>query len=246
MQSQLLTTRGLFSSYLRIRSLHQQNSSSSSNESPELNSARLDLLAALDDLREDVNDLADAVRAAEKEPAAFGLDGVEVSRRRREVLEIQGEVEDMAEEVSNADRHSAAEQQKHPFPRHRRVGSKGSNSKLPDPGAFAVMEADGSGGHAQGSGAGARRRQGQEDGEDYAAEFEHQTQQMLMREQDEQLDSVYVTVGTLRNMADDMGRELNEQTEMLDHTGTLADRGEIFNFYFHVSTLLSFPFFTGF
>ena len=207
--------------------MHQQNSSPP-NESPELNSARLDLLAALDDLREDVTDLADAVRAAEKEPAAFGLDGMEVSRRRREVLEIQGEIEDMVEEVSRVGRHSAAEQQKNPFPVHRRGGSKGSNSKLPDPSAFAVMEADGGGGRPQGGGDGARRRQGQEDREDYAADFEHQTQEMLMREQNEQLDSVYVTVGTLRNMADDMGRELNEQTEMLDHTNSLTDRGKFF------------------
>ena len=37
-----------------------------------------------------------------------------------------------------------------------------------------------------------------------------------MREQDTQLDGVFRTVGDLRRQADDMGRELEEQSGMLD------------------------------
>jgi t-SNARE complex subunit (syntaxin) len=45
-----------------------------------------------------------------------------------------------------------------------------------------------------------------------------------MHEQDQQLDGVFRTVGNLRQQADDMGRELEEQQEMLEHVDTLADR----------------------
>ncbi|KAI5867187.1 hypothetical protein GGS23DRAFT_547239 [Durotheca rogersii] len=46
----------------------------------------------------------------------------------------------------------------------------------------------------------------------------------MMRDQDEQLDGVFTTVGNLRRQADDMGRELEEQVEMLGAVDTLADR----------------------
>ena len=46
----------------------------------------------------------------------------------------------------------------------------------------------------------------------------------MMREQEEQLGGVFTTVGNLRRQADDMGRELEEQREMLGVTDDLADR----------------------
>ncbi|KAJ2905284.1 SNARE domain-containing protein [Zalerion maritima] len=207
-QTQLQTTRGLFSSYLRIRNL------SKSSTSPELQSARADLDVALEDLREDVSDLSDAVKAAEREPSAFGLDGVEVSRRRRHVTEAAGEVEDMVEELSRENPAGAAsssgQQQPNPF---RGVGGSGgarrhNNGDLPDPSAFAMDSPT----------------RGSDSDDDYAAQFEQQTQAQMMRDQDEQLGEVYVTVGNLRNMADDMGRELHEQTEMLGETDRLTER----------------------
>lgn len=77
---------------------------------------------------------------------------------------------------------------------------------LPDPSSFA-MEGDGDG-----------------DGDDYAAEFEERQQQVMMREQDEHLDGVFQTVGSLRQQAAEMGRELEEQGEMLEVVDGLADR----------------------
>lgn len=61
------------------------------------------------------------------------------------------------------------------------------------------------------------------DGDDYGA-FEQQRQVDMMHEQDEALDGVFKTVGTLRQQADEMGRELEEQGEMLEDTDKLADR----------------------
>ena len=59
---------------------------------------------------------------------------------------------------------------------------------------------------------------------DSYAEFEQQQQLHMMAEQDTQLDGVFRTVGNLRQQADDMGRELEEQGELLDVADGLADR----------------------
>ena len=65
---------------------------------------------------------------------------------------------------------------------------------------------------------------GGEERRDYNAEFEHEQQLSMMAEQDVQLDGVFRTVGNLRQQADDMGRELEEQAEMLEAVDGLADR----------------------
>lgn len=84
--------------------------------------------------------------------------------------------------------------------------SKDGQQSLPDPSSFAIPEGE----------------NGEND--DYAAEFEHQQQLQMMREQDQHLDGVFQTVGVLRRQADDMGRELEEQREMLEVADDLADR----------------------
>ena len=76
------------------------------------------------------------------------------------------------------------------------------NGSLPPPSAF---EDDGDG------------------ADDYGA-FEQQRQVEMMHEQDEALDGVFKTVGTLRQQADEMGRELEEQGGMLEDVDNLADR----------------------
>lgn len=63
-----------------------------------------------------------------------------------------------------------------------------------------------------------------DDSRDYNAEFEHQQQLTMMAEQDRDLDGVFRTVGNLRQQADDMGRELEEQADLLETTDNLADR----------------------
>ncbi|KAL1593862.1 hypothetical protein SLS60_010595 [Paraconiothyrium brasiliense] len=60
--------------------------------------------------------------------------------------------------------------------------------------------------------------------EDGYAQFEQERQMELMHEQDEQLDGVFRTVGNLRQQADDMGRELEEQGELLNDVDNVADR----------------------
>lgn len=189
-------TRPLFTSYLRIRSL------STNQSSPELASARSDLESALAALAEDLADLVASVQAVEADPSQFGLTAHEVARRRRLVHEVGGEVDDMREELSKA----VAAGGRHNNKNKNFEG--GGNGDLPDPSSFAV-DADDGDGHGP---------------EDYAAEFEQQQQQAMMREQDVHLDGVFRTVDTLRRQAGDMGRELEEQAEMLEATDRLADR----------------------
>ncbi|KAH7165962.1 t-SNARE [Dactylonectria macrodidyma] len=173
--TQMASTRPLFASYLRIRSL------STAASSPELASARADLESALSALADDLADLVASVQAVESNPAQFGLSAHEVTRRKRLVQEVGGEVDDMREELD------------------KKITGSGA-SDLPDPNAFTI------------------------DGDDSYAEFEQQQQVEMMREQDTHLDGVFQTVGNLRRQADDMGRELEEQREMLEVVDNVADR----------------------
>ncbi|RYO88044.1 hypothetical protein DL762_003929 [Monosporascus cannonballus] len=210
--SQLQNARPLFASYLRIRSLRSANNNATA--SPELASARSDLESCLAALAEDLADLVESVRAVESDPSQYGLSAAEVTRRRRLVQEVGGEIEDMREELSKQQQQEAAAGS-------RTAGKKGSasanaraahaaaSSDLPPPSAFAIGDG--------------RDDDDDEDGDAYE-EFEQRQQQQMMREQDEQLEGVFATVGTLRRQADDMGRELEEQREMLEVTDDLADR----------------------
>ncbi|KAJ8605716.1 hypothetical protein MRB53_041357 [Persea americana] len=78
------------------------------------------------------------------------------------------------------------------------------DGRLPPPGAFDDVEA--------------------EEDEDNFPAFEEERQQQLFAEQDVQLEGVGRTIGNLRAQAEDMGRELEEQGEMLDGVDMLADR----------------------
>ena len=55
-------------------------------------------------------------------------------------------------------------------------------------------------------------------------QWEEQRQMEIMAEQDEALDGVFQTVGNLRQQADTMGRELEEQAELLEETDVVAER----------------------
>ncbi|KAK0720511.1 t-SNARE [Lasiosphaeris hirsuta] len=191
--TQLQSTRPLFTSYLRIRSLATNASS------PELASARADLEAALALLAEDLADLVASVKAVESNPSQYGLNATEVTRRKRLVQDVGGEVENMREELAS----------RIPTTGSRRNAPGTTNTDLPDPSAFAIADGD--------------TNDDQDGNDDYAAEFEQQQQQVMMREQDTHLDGVFQTVGNLRRQADDMGRELEEQHEMLEVVDNLAD-----------------------
>lgn len=66
--------------------------------------------------------------------------------------------------------------------------------------------------------------EGEEDADGDFGAWEEQRQMEIMHEQDEALDGVFQTVGNLRMQADTMGRELEEQAELLEETEQITDR----------------------
>ena len=140
------------------------------------------------------------MQAIESNPGRYGLSAGEVTRRKRLVQEVGGEIEDMREELARKLDSAPAGGKD----RTGAGGTGGGHSDLPDPNAFAIPDGEGD--------------------DDNYAEFEQRQQVQMMREQDEHLDGVFQTVGNLRRQADDMGRELEEQREMLEVVDTLADR----------------------
>ncbi|KAJ9617051.1 hypothetical protein H2200_000772 [Cladophialophora chaetospira] len=195
----LTSTRHLFSSYLRIRTL------SPNPTSPELIQSRSDLQSNLETLTADLADLLDSVQAVESDPYKFGLDVAEVQRRRGFVKDVGDEVEGMRRELEGVigDTHIAG-------PATFTATTNTSNNsgraggKLPAPASFEDED--------------------REDDDDPYGDFAQQQQEVMMREQDEQLDGVFQSVGVLRGQAVDMGRELEEQEVLLDDVDTLADR----------------------
>ncbi|KAF9885409.1 t-SNARE [Aspergillus nanangensis] len=186
--STLQTTRPLFDSYLRIRSLAK------TPDNPELQQSRSELETTLTDLTADLDDLVYSVQAIEQDPYRYGLELEEVQRRRKLVEDVGAEIEQMRQELQKAVTASAA------------TGG-GGPSGLPNPADFDDAQSP--------SGEG---------GDDYYASMEQQRQVELMHEQDEQLDGVFRTVGNLRQQANDMGRELEDQAVMIGEVDTLADR----------------------
>lgn len=134
------------------------------------------------------------MRAVEQDPYRFGLELEEVQRRRILVNDVGAEVEKMREELQRTVTASS--------------GGKGTTGALPNPADFDNVLSPSA----------------EDQGDDYYAAMEQQRQMELMHEQDEQLDGVFRTVGNLRQQADDMGRELEEQGVMIDEVDTLADR----------------------
>ncbi|KAK2882520.1 hypothetical protein FQN49_000286 [Arthroderma sp. PD_2] len=194
--STLSSTRPLFSSYQRIRSL------ATSPSNPELIQAWEELEGTVADLSADLKDLVESVRVIEYDPYRYGIELDEVERRRKLVDDVGKEIEEMRQELQQT------------VHENRGAGGKrggtgaGADSGLPPPSTFDnLLDED-----------------GQDRGDDYYSEMEQQRQVEMMQDQDQQLDGVFRTVVNLRQQADDMGRELEDQGEMLKDVDTLADR----------------------
>lgn len=87
---------------------------------------------------------------------------------------------------------------------HRQLNRTVDKASLAHPDSFAAAEAG-------------------EDVDDYG-QFQEQRQMEMMHEQDEALEGVFQTVGNLRLQADTMGRELEEQADMLDDVDNITER----------------------
>jgi t-SNARE syntaxin family protein len=135
----------------------------------------------------------------ELDPYRYGLELDEVERRRAFVQDLGREVDDMAAEIG-----------KQQQPATTTASMKGKNA-LPNPSEFDALSPDMD-----------DKLDGDGD-DDYYANFEQQRQVEMMAAQDQQLDGVFRTVGNLRQQADTMGRELEDQAVLLDDVEGLAD-----------------------
>ena len=196
-QSEILTL--LSASRAQLSSYLRIRSSASSPTSPELTEALHELEATLTDLSADLQDLVDSVNAVESDPRRYGLDHAEVARRRKVVVDVGREVEGMRVRLNEGVELADAER------------------KLAHPDHFVNVDGDEdllTGQHVTNDDA---------DDDDYG-QWEEQRQMEMMHEQDEALDGVFQTVGNLRLQADTMGRELEEQAEMLEGVDEITDR----------------------
>ncbi|OJJ32953.1 hypothetical protein ASPWEDRAFT_598745 [Aspergillus wentii DTO 134E9] len=164
---------------------------------PELQQARTELETTLTELNADLDDLIESVRAIEHDPYRYGLEIEEVQRRRKLVQDVGAEIENMRQELKRAVTSAAT---------GAAAGAKSPG--LPNPADFDNLLSPSA----------------EEGGDDYYASMEQQRQVELMHEQDEQLDGVFRTVGNLRDQANDMGRELEEQAVIIGDVDTMADR----------------------
>lgn len=171
-------------------------STASSAQNPELLEARAELETILQDLSTDLQDLVESVKAVEKDHYKYGLEIEEVQRRRQLVQAVGKEIDDMHSEMRVVVADSQA--------RHGSIVKGNAGNMLPHPSNFENGEEDG-------------------EGDDFG-QFEQQRQMEIMAEQDETLEGVFQTVETLRAQADTMGRELEEQADMLDDVDQATDR----------------------
>ncbi|KAK0291824.1 hypothetical protein LTR91_008834 [Friedmanniomyces endolithicus] len=179
-----------------LSSYQRIRSSASSANSPELTEARGELEGTLTDLTADLQDLVESVRAVEGDPARYGLTVQEVGRRRKLVDDVAREVEDMQKQLNHTVQSADAQRR--------------ASLAHPDSFHHAEDDEDPLAGHGAND-------------DEYGA-WEEQRQMEIMHEQDEALDGVFQTVGNLRQQADTMGRELEEQAELLDETDQIVDR----------------------
>lgn len=151
----------------------------------------MELRRHLQTLELDIGDLEETVRVVEANPYKYKLEFSEVRSRKAWVERARAQLERMKLAASHIERGQTAVNE-----RQRLLGNGGAVS-------FAATTTVGSG---DGS-AGARNG---------FVEREMQQQQMIMQHQDEQLDGVMNTMYNLKDIAHTMGRELEDQTGLLE------------------------------
>ncbi|KAK9454945.1 hypothetical protein V1511DRAFT_501407 [Dipodascopsis uninucleata] len=152
------------------------------------------LINIIEELDLTLTDLQQSVDVAARTPEHFGLTKDQVEDRRMFVEARQNEVDRIRQQIE------AVEQRGMRGPGGQQRGQEFTSINIDD---------DGRGN------AGVPK---------YSEEFEREQQMLLMRDQDEQLDSVMGTVQNLREQAAVMHTELQDQVEMLQDLDDHVDR----------------------
>ncbi|KAG2008751.1 hypothetical protein CC2G_014145 [Coprinopsis cinerea AmutBmut pab1-1] len=182
----------------QLRSSYLRIRNMAREDSEELSWARNELKATLAALEADLEDLEESVKIVESTDARmFGLDDAEVATRRQYVTHVRKEIENMRNEVdSNALTSSSNAAQQHPLASGAASPTQGNSRN-----GFSSPYRD-----------------------DDQAEWAREEQQIMLREQDQTIDSIAGTLNTIAQQASLMGQEISEHNEMLDDLEQNVDR----------------------
>eukprot|EP00043_Microstomoeca_roanoka_P028212 m.17257 g.17257 ORF g.17257 m.17257 type:complete len:249 (-) comp8247_c0_seq1:163-909(-) len=177
----------------------QQLYASRSSNDDEFTHTTEQLKTNLKSIQWDIDDLAETVQIAESEPHKFHLNAAEIANRKAFIERAKKQLESFKEGCSDAKIKAKQEKDQ----RTELVG-KSKYSR------YEKLE-----------------QQIQNENQGFI-DSQHQTQQMIMREQDTQLEEVSQTVGVLKNMGIMISDELDDQSvlleEMDEEMTTTADR----------------------
>ncbi|XP_053684198.1 syntaxin-6 isoform X2 [Sabethes cyaneus] len=242
-------TRGL---YLRWREL---NDAQSSDTTAEADWTTTELKNSLRSIEWDLEDLEDTISIVEKNPNKFKIDNKELSSRRHFIDATRNEVKSMKDRMSinrNRDRDITARQ---PLLDNSTNGSNGThigsgigchlnnnNLNLTGTGKQLISSAGAAMAASRHSGAKYSKLENNLDdspthyapsssavldsGSSRFLEDTLVTQQRILATQDEQLDVISDSIGTLKTVSRQIGIELDEQAVMLDEFGNELEQTE--------------------
>ncbi|KAJ3064010.1 hypothetical protein HDU98_000234 [Podochytrium sp. JEL0797] len=165
------------------------------------------LIATLSD---DLADITDAVRAVSQNPSRFGIDAQEVARRKEFVETTRRAVDAL----------KALVQEKKAAPKSR------STSNQPPTASLGEKQKDSDRNQLMRGNSASKNKNSAANGtanNDNFIDRESNMQQILMKEQDQQLDGVVSTVNNMKEIAIVMNQELDDQTALLHDLDVQVD-----------------------
>ncbi|KAJ3205752.1 hypothetical protein HDU82_004979 [Entophlyctis luteolus] len=164
---------------------------------------REELSSLVVSISEDLADLSNAVAAVAQNPARFNLDSKAVSQRKEFVARVQREIDEIKATLERKQRSPSAgkkQQPASPSPSSAKISANISGKQDRD----RLLQS--------GDAAASKSRSASSMNNDKFADRENGIQQMIMKDQDQQLDSVAMTVMNMKEIAIVMNQELDDQT----------------------------------
>ncbi|XP_063875549.1 syntaxin-6-like isoform X2 [Scylla paramamosain] len=191
-------TRGLYQRWGELQQQEEGGVVVVATSREELDWTNTELRNALRSIEWDLEDLEETIGIVEKNPRKFKIDGGELSSRRTFIEHTKEEVKSMKERLNltKKDRDVTA----------RQPVDDSSPLKMPQVVTHGAT----------------RYSRLVNEADSPNSEFVERTmaqQQMIMSQQDEQLDQIASSMGTLKNMSRQIGQEVDEQAVMLDDFG---------------------------
>ncbi|XP_045111163.1 syntaxin-6-like isoform X2 [Portunus trituberculatus] len=191
-------TRGLYQRWGELQQQEEGGVVVVATSREELDWTNTELRNALRSIEWDLEDLEETIGIVEKNPRKFKIDGGELSSRRTFIENTKEEVKSMKERLNltKKDRDVTA----------RQPVDDSSPLKMPQVVTHGAT----------------RYSRLVNEADSPNSEFVERTmaqQQMIMSQQDEHLDQIASSMGTLKNMSRQIGQEVDEQAVMLDDFG---------------------------